>query len=80
MKTLQLYREILRKANQFNNYNFRCYAIRRARDGFRSNRDLTDAAEIERALAQGHKDLALLSRQSLINSMYGMPELVIERR
>lgn len=42
--------------------------------------ELTDSAEIQQALAQGHKDLAMLSRQSLINSMYGMPELVIERR
>ena len=79
-KVLQLYRSILRKANEFDNYNFRTYAIRRARDGFLANRALTEPTEIAAAVAQGQRDLAMLSRQALISSMYGMPELVVEQQ
>ena len=39
--SLSLFRSLLREARRVDNYNFRLYAIRRVKIGFRNNRDLT---------------------------------------
>lgn len=60
-------------------YNFRHYAIRRVRDAFISNKHLTDANEISKALKDGQRQLEMLKRQSSISQMYKSEELVIEK-
>ena len=37
---LTLFRSLLREAKHMNDYNFRMYAIRRVKDGFRANQKL----------------------------------------
>ena len=40
MKALSLFRALYREAKQMNDYNFRSYAIRRIKVGFRTNASL----------------------------------------
>ena len=66
--TLRLYREMLRCAKRFTNYNFREYAARRVREDFRIVRsNNTDSAK---AYESGLQQLSMLRRQSTISSLY----------
>lgn len=66
--TLRLYREMLRSAKHFTNYNFREYAMRRVREEFRIVR--SNDTESAKAYESGLQQLAMLRRQSTISSMY----------
>ena len=55
-----LYRSLLRQANQFAAYNFREYAKRRTRDGFREHKMETDERRIQEFMQKGLKDLQML--------------------
>jgi hypothetical protein len=77
-EALHLYKQFLRYATRFSNYNFRDYAIRRSRDGFVANRGLTDPAAINDALAKGRAQLEVLKRQSVISQMYKGEKLIVE--
>lgn len=77
-EALHLYHSLLRQASRLASYNFRQYAIRRVRDGFLSNRDLTDRREIQKELAFGAQQLEVIKRQVAISRMYKEQKLVIE--
>jgi hypothetical protein len=77
-EALKLYRDLLRYSTRIAGYNFRQYAIRRSRDGFLSNRNLTDPAEIKAEIAKGYEQLEVLRRQSIISQMYRGDQLVVE--
>ena len=68
--SLSLYRQLLRAARGFANYNFRDYAVRYVRDDFRAGSTLTDAEEIAKAFAKGQQQLKKLKRQSLVSQLY----------
>lgn len=55
-----LYRQLLRQSKQFALYNFREYATRRTRDGFRSNMTVTDAGKVHELMEKGQKELQML--------------------
>ncbi|KAG5361483.1 LYR motif-containing protein 4 [Yarrowia sp. C11] len=76
---LDLYRQLLRNGYRMAGYNFRQYAIRRTRDGFHANRNLTDKGEIESAIKYAEKELGVLKRQSVISQMYAGEPLVVEQ-
>uniref|UniRef100_A0A7S1G6K1 Complex 1 LYR protein domain-containing protein n=1 Tax=Bicosoecida sp. CB-2014 TaxID=1486930 RepID=A0A7S1G6K1_9STRA len=68
-QAISLYRSFVREAKGFKDYNFREYALRRARAGFEENRAASgDAAAA--ALAEGNAALEVLRRQALISSLY----------
>ncbi|KAK9491050.1 complex 1 protein-domain-containing protein [Lipomyces doorenjongii] len=75
---LSLYRSLLRTSRKFEAYNFREYAVRRTRDGFRIHKDETDPRMIEILLKQGEEQLALLQRQTAISQMYKFDKVVVE--
>jgi LYR motif-containing protein 4 len=77
-EVLHLYHSLLRQASKLASYNFRQYALRRVRDGFLSNRSLTDRREIQKELAIGRQQLEVLKRQAAISQMYTQQKLVIE--
>ena len=54
------YRSLLRQANQFAAYNFREYAKRRTRDGFREHRQETDERKVQELIQRGLKDLQVM--------------------
>lgn len=55
-----LYRQLLRQSKQFALYNFREYATRRTRDGFRDNMTVTDAGKVHELMEKGQKELQML--------------------
>lgn len=77
-QVLQLYKQIIKNANQFSNYNFREYFLRKARTEFKANKALTDAAKIESLFQGAQRDLGVLKRQSIISQMYTFDKLVVE--
>ncbi|KAI8520224.1 PREDICTED: LYR motif-containing protein 4-like isoform X2 [Branchiostoma belcheri] len=76
---LSLYKKILRESKNFSSYNFRMYALRRTRDGFRANKDVTDPAKIQELIKQAEDSLQVIKRQVVIGHLYSTDKLVIEK-
>ncbi|KAI5801431.1 hypothetical protein DFH27DRAFT_482205 [Peziza echinospora] len=72
------YRNLLRNAGRFANYNFREYGIRRTRDAFHANREIKDSEKIQELLQKGRDELRMLKRQSTISQFYQLDRLVVE--
>jgi len=77
---LCLYRELMRESNKFSAYIYRKYALRRIRDAFRENKNITDETVIENLIKDGQKNLAIIKRQVIINQLYKTDKLVIEKK
>mmetsp|Transcript_27832 Transcript_27832/g.46029 ORF Transcript_27832/g.46029 Transcript_27832/m.46029 type:complete len:85 (+) Transcript_27832:113-367(+) len=77
LKAVHLYKRLMREARQMQDYNFRMYAIRRIRAGYNQNRVLQGQAADE-ALLEGEKQLAVLTRQSVISRLYPSAKSVME--
>lgn len=77
-KVLFLYRRLLKEGRQFDNYNYRNYAVRRIKDAFRENRNLSDAGQIDAWVKKGEENLEILKRQVTIGRMYQSPTVAIE--
>lgn len=78
---ISLYRQFLRNGNKFGAYNFRDYAIRRARDGFRTHMNETNPEKINQCIAKAEQDLKVVQRQASISSMFSTGDkLVVEQR
>lgn len=75
---LDLYRQLLRNGYKMAGYNFRQYAIRRTRDAFHANRNLTEQAQIDSCIQNAQKELGVLKRQAIISQMYAGDTLVVE--
>ena len=68
--SIALYRDLLRAAKGFSNYNFREYACRRVRESMRENAALSEGAAVHRAYAEGRVQLDMLRRQASVSSMF----------
>eukprot|EP00591_Stephanopyxis_turris_P012100 CAMPEP_0195529974 /NCGR_PEP_ID=MMETSP0794_2-20130614/32661_1 /TAXON_ID=515487 /ORGANISM="Stephanopyxis turris, Strain CCMP 815" /LENGTH=80 /DNA_ID=CAMNT_0040661365 /DNA_START=95 /DNA_END=337 /DNA_ORIENTATION=+ len=75
--TLPLFRSLLRNAKQLNDYNFRVYAIRRVKTGFRANQNL-QGNEADSAFRKGTEQLEVLKRQVTMGNMYPSARSVME--
>jgi len=67
---LTLYRDLLRAARGFSNYNFREYAMQRVREDVREASTLSGVDAVELAYQQGRQQLAMLRRQASISGMF----------
>ncbi|KAK9135359.1 hypothetical protein Syun_014689 [Stephania yunnanensis] len=67
---LSLFRSLLRTAQKFSDYNIREYAKRRAIDGFRLNRDVSDPSMASWAYSEGKSQLEVAKRQAVVYSLY----------
>ncbi|AQZ13312.1 ISD11 (YER048W-A) [Zygosaccharomyces parabailii] len=77
-QVLGLYKQFIKNANHFNDYNFRNYFLRKAKTVFRENRDVKDQEKLQDLYTSALKDLGVLKRQSLISQMYTFDKLVVE--
>lgn len=77
-QVLGLYKQIIKNASRFNDYNFKQYFLRKARTEFKANKGVADAAQIEALVKDAQKDLGVLKRQSIISQMYTFDKLVVE--
>ncbi|EFX03051.1 iron-sulfur cluster biosynthesis protein [Grosmannia clavigera kw1407] len=78
LQILSLYRQLLRQADRFPEYNFREYARRRTQDAFREHRAESDPRRVQELVQQGLKDLRVMQRQSTIGNFYRSERLVVE--
>ncbi|RRT56757.1 hypothetical protein B296_00024322 [Ensete ventricosum] len=69
-EVLSLLRSFLQAARKFSDYNIREYAARRAIDGFRGNKALSDPSAIAAAFADGMSQLEVAKRQAAVYSSY----------
>ncbi|CAM9989287.1 unnamed protein product, partial [Heterosigma akashiwo] len=58
-------------------YNFREYALRRTRDGFRSNQSL-QGEELSKVYSNGLNQFEIVRRQALIGQLYPSETSVME--
>jgi hypothetical protein len=72
---------LFRYGKKFSNYNFREYVLRRAREDFRLNRNVSDPSKVASLLAEGQTNLGIVKRQATLSSMFS-PEMqyVVEKR
>ncbi|SCV01604.1 LAMI_0G12508g1_1 [Lachancea mirantina] len=75
---LSLYRQYIRSANNFTNYNFRKYFLRKARTSFENGSKLNNSHELDEFWLEAHKELAVLKRQAVVSQMYTFDQLVVE--
>ncbi|KAI8790553.1 LYR motif-containing protein 4 [Biomphalaria glabrata] len=75
---LTLYKQILREGKKVTDYNFRMYALRRTRDAFKENKNVTDLEQMQLLTQKAIKNLEMLKRQATVSQLYGSSKLVIE--
>jgi hypothetical protein len=73
-RTLGLFRQLMRAGGRFSNYNFREYALRRVRLGFRESVGVTDESVVQQLLQEGEKQLEMTRRQATISQLYPQKE------
>ncbi|XP_027210545.2 protein bcn92 [Penaeus vannamei] len=76
---LSLYKSLLRESMKFPAYNYREYALRRVRDGFKAGKNITNEAEKQREVQAARESLDMIRRQVMIGHLYSPPNLVIEK-
>lgn len=77
-QVLKLYKQFVKNAKQFSDYNFREYFLRRTRSGFKENMSVRDPVKLAAAYEEAQKNLGVLKRQSVISQMYTFDKLVVE--
>ncbi|XP_065064240.1 LYR motif-containing protein 4-like [Rhopilema esculentum] len=79
-EVIKIYRQMMRAGEQFGSYNFREYAKRRIRDGFKEHINEADGIKIKSSIVKAQENLALIKRQVLIGQMYHPEKLIIEKK
>ncbi|OWA52081.1 putative LYR motif-containing protein 4 [Hypsibius exemplaris] len=75
---LSLYKQMLRESEKFSTYNFRMYAIRRTKDGFREHRLENDPKMQGELIRKAEKSLEIIKRQAAIGQLFTTNKLIIE--
>ena len=76
--TLRLYRQLLKSAGQFEDYNFRHYAVRSTKNRFREGRSVKDVAAATALAVEGTNQLALLRRQVIVGRLYAANRVLLD--
>ena len=71
-----LYKSMLRESEKFADFNYRSYAIRRIRDGFKANLTLTEQLTINNKIDIAKQNLQLIQRQVTLGQLFGSKELL----
>jgi len=69
-QVIGLFRDFLRSGKSFKNYNLREYVLRKTREQFRKNMQLTDSSAINDLIVKAKKDLEVCRRQAVISTLY----------
>ncbi|KAJ8337134.1 hypothetical protein SKAU_G00383540 [Synaphobranchus kaupii] len=78
-QVISLYRMLMRECKKFPSYNYRTYAVRRVRDGFRENRDVNNPKMLDNLLSQARVDLMVIKRQVSIGHLYSTQKTIVEK-
>ena len=68
---LSLYKIMLRESQKFVDMNYRSYAIRRVKDGFRANAQLTEESKIKGIMSNAKENLEIIKRQTSVGRLFG---------
>ncbi|XP_062385216.1 LYR motif-containing protein 4 [Sardina pilchardus] len=77
-QVISLYRMLLRESKKFPSYNYRTYALRRVKDGFRENLAVDNPKTLDGLLNQARESLAVIKRQVSIGQYYTTQKTVVE--
>ena len=69
-KILSLYKTMLRESQKFVDKNYRSYAIRRVRDGFKDGAKETDESKVQANIIKAKDNLVIIKRQTTIGNMF----------
>lgn len=75
----QLYKQLLREAERFPQYNYRMYALRKIKDEFDARKDWSED-RIPEVVKQASAELERLQRMTTVASLYAHDTLVIEKK
>lgn len=75
---LRLYRELVKEAEKFPQYNYRMYSLRKINDQFDSKKDLPESS-ISEFLREGQLELDRMKRMTTVASLYAGDKLIIEK-
>ena len=79
-ESLRMYRNLLKAASQFVDYNIRHYALRTIKLRFRESRGITDAQEIAKLQQECTESLKLIQRQVIIGRMYAENKVFLDAK
>ncbi|CAL8313582.1 unnamed protein product [Gadus morhua 'NCC'] len=77
-QVIALYRMLIKESSKFPSYNFRNYALRRIKDGFRENKHVDNPKSMDRLLTRARESLALIKRQVSVGQMYSSQRTIVE--
>ena len=63
---------MLRESEKFVDLNYRSYAIRRIKDGFRAQSHVTEQSEIETKIQYAKVNLDIIKRQTTVGHLFGL--------
>ena len=69
-KVLSLYKTMLRESQKFVDKNYRSYAIRRVKDGFKEGAKERDESKIKENILKAKDNLSIIRRQSTIGHLF----------
>ena len=67
---LSLYKTMLRESQKFTDLNYRSWALRRVRDGFRANSKLAEQSSVERQMQYAEQNLIIMKRQTTVGQLF----------
>ncbi|XP_062336708.1 LYR motif-containing protein 4 [Osmerus eperlanus] len=78
-QVISLYRMLMKESKKFPSYNYRTYALRRVKDGFRENVHVDNPKTLDFLLNQARESLAIIKRQVSIGQLYTAQMTIVER-
>ncbi|KAL1280270.1 hypothetical protein QQF64_014870 [Cirrhinus molitorella] len=78
-QVISLYRMLMKESKKFSSYNYRTYALRRVKDGFRENLHVDNPKTLDMLINQARENLAVIKRQVSIGHLYSAQRTVVEK-
>ena len=69
---LSLYKTMLRESQKFTDLNYRSWALRRVRDGFRANSKLAEQSSVEKQIQYAKQNLIVMKRQTTVGQLFNV--------
>lgn len=79
-QVISLYRMLIKESKKFPSYNYRTYALRRVKDGFRENVHVDNPKTLDLLLNQARESLAIIKRQVSIGQLYSAQKTIVESK
>ncbi|TRY53836.1 hypothetical protein DNTS_002793 [Danionella cerebrum] len=78
-QVISLYRMLIKESKKFPSYNYRTYAIRRVKDGFRENINVDNPKTLDLLINQARENLAVIRRQVSVGHLYSAQKTILEK-